>query len=96
MYTKLSASRAYTYAVARACDAGNVSRQVSGVLVFGRLKNRADRQDCAGSILYSSDRAVEVSMEAQQCLVSGTYTSRVLQLIFRVEMATLMVRTIID
>jgi isovaleryl-CoA dehydrogenase len=28
MYTKLSASRAYTYAVARACDAGNVSRQV--------------------------------------------------------------------
>jgi isovaleryl-CoA dehydrogenase len=29
MYTKLSASRAYVYAVARACDAGNVSRQVS-------------------------------------------------------------------
>ena len=28
MYTKLSASRAYVYAVARACDAGNVSRQV--------------------------------------------------------------------
>ena len=30
MYTKLSASRAYVYAVARACDAGNVSRQVRG------------------------------------------------------------------
>lgn len=29
MYTKLSASRAYTYAVARACDQGDVSRQVS-------------------------------------------------------------------
>jgi hypothetical protein len=28
MYTKLSASRAYVYAVARACDQGNVSRQV--------------------------------------------------------------------
>jgi alkylation response protein AidB-like acyl-CoA dehydrogenase len=30
MYTKLSASRAYVYAVARACDQGNVSRQVRG------------------------------------------------------------------
>ena len=29
MYTKLSASRSYVYAVARACDAGKVSRQVS-------------------------------------------------------------------
>ncbi len=26
-------------------------------------------QDCAGAILYSSDRAVEVTLEAQQCLV---------------------------
>ncbi|EIW73251.1 isovaleryl-CoA dehydrogenase [Tremella mesenterica] len=56
MYTKLSASRAYVYAVARACDAGHVSRQ-----------------DCAGAILYSSDRAVEVSMEAQQCLGGNGY-----------------------
>lgn len=56
MYTKLSASRAYTYAVARACDAGNVSRQ-----------------DCAGSILYSSDRAVEVALDAQQCLGGNGY-----------------------
>jgi isovaleryl-CoA dehydrogenase len=32
MYTKLSASRAYVYAVARACDAGNVSRQVRSPL----------------------------------------------------------------
>ncbi|WWC57652.1 uncharacterized protein I303_100185 [Kwoniella dejecticola CBS 10117] len=56
MYTKLSASRAYVYAVARACDAGKVSRQ-----------------DCAGAILYSSDRAVEVAMEAQQCLGGNGY-----------------------
>lgn len=33
MYTKLSASRAYVYAVARACDAGNVSRQVRAILL---------------------------------------------------------------
>ncbi|ORY22132.1 acyl-CoA dehydrogenase/oxidase [Naematelia encephala] len=56
MYTKLSASRAYVYAVARACDSGNISRQ-----------------DCAGAILYASDRAVEVAMEAQQCLGGNGY-----------------------
>lgn len=69
MYTKLSASRAYVYAVARACDGGNVSRQVCLGIV--RKRNPADEQDCAGAILYSSDRAVEVAMEAQQCLVSS-------------------------
>ncbi|ODN89682.1 isovaleryl-CoA dehydrogenase [Cryptococcus wingfieldii CBS 7118] len=56
MYTKMSACRAYVYAVARACDAGKVSRQ-----------------DCAGAILYSSDKAVEVAMEAQQCLGGNGY-----------------------
>lgn len=29
MYTKLSASRSYVYAVGRACDRGEVSRRVS-------------------------------------------------------------------
>jgi hypothetical protein len=56
MYTKLSASRAYVYAVARACDAGHVSRR-----------------DCAGVILYSSDRAVEVTSEAMQSLGGNGY-----------------------
>lgn len=28
MYTKLSASRAYVYAVAKACDQGKISRKV--------------------------------------------------------------------
>lgn len=32
MYTKLNAARSYVYAVARACDAGKVSRRVSGLL----------------------------------------------------------------
>lgn len=68
MYTKLSASRAYVYAVARACDAGNVSRQVCAMQYADGLELM--EQDCAGAILYSSDRAVEVAMEAQQCLVS--------------------------
>jgi isovaleryl-CoA dehydrogenase len=56
MYTKLSASRAYVYAVARACD----NKQIL-------------RQDCAGAILYSSDRAVEVALDAQQCLGGNGY-----------------------
>ena len=60
MYTKLSASRAYVYAVARACDAGHVSRR-----------------DCAGAILYSSDRAVEVASEAMQSLGGNGYINGV-------------------
>ncbi|KAG5354061.1 hypothetical protein C0989_009759 [Termitomyces sp. Mn162] len=50
MYTKLNASRSYVYAVARACDRGNISRR-----------------DCAGAILYSTEKAVEVALEAMQC-----------------------------
>jgi alkylation response protein AidB-like acyl-CoA dehydrogenase len=30
-------------------------------------------QDCAGAILYSSDRAVEVAIEAMQCLGGNGY-----------------------
>ncbi|SCZ88283.1 BZ3500_MvSof-1268-A1-R1_Chr10-2g02906 [Microbotryum saponariae] len=56
MYTKLSATRAYVYAVGRACDAGHVSRR-----------------DCAGVILYSSDRAMEVTLEAMQMLGGNGY-----------------------
>ncbi|KAI5474518.1 acyl-CoA dehydrogenase NM domain-like protein [Pseudohyphozyma bogoriensis] len=56
MYTKLSAARAYVYAVGRACDAGHVSRR-----------------DCAGAILFSSDRAVEVALEAMQMLGGNGY-----------------------
>lgn len=57
-YTKISATRAYLYAVARACDAGNTSRR-----------------DCAGVILYASDRALEVALEAMQCLGGNGYTN---------------------
>ncbi|GAA5999242.1 isovaleryl-CoA dehydrogenase [Rhodotorula paludigena] len=57
-YTKVSASRAYLYSVARACDEGHVSRR-----------------DCAGAILYSSDRAVEVCLEALQMLGGNGYTN---------------------
>ncbi|GAA6019810.1 hypothetical protein JCM11491_000279 [Sporobolomyces phaffii] len=58
MYTRLCSTRAYLYSVARACDAGHVSRR-----------------DCAGAILYSSDRAVEVCLEALQMLGGNGYTN---------------------
>ncbi|GAA94774.1 uncharacterized protein L969DRAFT_97262 [Mixia osmundae IAM 14324] len=58
MYTKLSASRTYVYAVGRACDQGHVSRR-----------------DCAGAILYSSDRALEVAIEAMQSLGGNGYVN---------------------
>jgi isovaleryl-CoA dehydrogenase len=71
MYTKLSASRAYVYAVARACDQGDVSRQARRKHLFWYESELIRMQDCAGAILYASDRAVEVAMDAQQCLVSN-------------------------
>ncbi|KAJ2983407.1 hypothetical protein NUW54_g10639 [Trametes sanguinea] len=57
MYTKLNASRSYVYAVARAATR---ARSAGGY-------------DCAGAILYSSDRAVEVALEAMQCLGGNGY-----------------------
>lgn len=56
MYTSLNASRSYVYAVARACDKGQISRR-----------------DCAGAILYSTEKAIEVALEAMQCLGGNGY-----------------------
>ncbi|BGP56932.1 hypothetical protein JCM8202v2_004568 [Rhodotorula sphaerocarpa] len=58
MYTQVSASRAYLYSVARACDAGEISRR-----------------DCAGALLYSTDLAVNVCLEALQMLGGNGYTN---------------------
>lgn len=52
MYTKLQASRAYTYATARAVDE----------------EGRVRTQDCAGAILYAAERATEVSLDCIQLL----------------------------
>jgi isovaleryl-CoA dehydrogenase len=56
MYTELSASRAYLYAVARACDQGQVSRK-----------------DAAGVILYASERATQMALQAIQILGGNGY-----------------------
>ncbi|KAK3394264.1 acyl-CoA dehydrogenase/oxidase [Podospora didyma] len=52
MYTKLQASRAYTYATARAVDEQ------------GLIKT----QDCAGAILYAAERATECALDCIQVL----------------------------
>jgi isovaleryl-CoA dehydrogenase len=56
MYTELSASRAYLYTVARACDQGLVSRK-----------------DAAGVILYASERATQMALQAIQILGGNGY-----------------------
>lgn len=52
MYTKLQASRAYTYATARAVDEKGIIRT----------------QDCAGAILYAAERATECTLDCIQLL----------------------------
>jgi isovaleryl-CoA dehydrogenase len=55
MYTALSACRAYVYAVGQALDRGDSFA-------------RSARKDCAGAILYASERATWMAGEAIQCL----------------------------
>ncbi len=62
MYTILNASRAYLYAVARACDAGQV-----------------DRKDAASVILYTSENATHMALDAIQCLGGNGYINEYLQ-----------------
>ncbi|KAM9878343.1 isovaleryl-CoA dehydrogenase (acyl-CoA dehydrogenase) [Verticillium dahliae] len=52
MYTKLQASRAYTYATARTVDEAGTIRT----------------QDCAGAILYAAERATECTLDCIQLL----------------------------
>jgi len=56
MYTTMNASKAYVYAVARACD-----------------QNGPTRKDAAGAILYASERATWMALEAIQCLGGNGY-----------------------
>jgi isovaleryl-CoA dehydrogenase len=57
MIVALNASRAYVYAVARACDAGKTTRH-----------------DAAGAIMFASENAIRVSLEAIQALGGAGYT----------------------
>jgi isovaleryl-CoA dehydrogenase len=56
MYTALNASRAYLYAVARACD-----------------KGKTTQKDAASAILFASENATQVALQAIQCLGGNGY-----------------------
>ena len=58
MYTKLQASRAFAYRVAEALDSG---------------RGRAARKDAAACLLFSSENAVQVALEAIQALGGNGY-----------------------
>jgi isovaleryl-CoA dehydrogenase len=56
MYVAMNAARAYVYAVAKACDRGETTRE-----------------DAAGAILYSAERATQVALDAIQLLGGNGY-----------------------
>ena len=56
MYTSLNASRAFLYAVARACERGEDSRK-----------------DAASVILYTSEQATQMALQAIQTLGGNGY-----------------------
>lgn len=51
MYTSINASRAYVYAVARACDRGQISRRVS----------KTRDANAGGSLFYTARTALVLS-----------------------------------
>ena len=61
MYTKMQASRAYTYSTAKAIDEG------------GEIRT----QDCAGSILYAAERATDCALEAIQLMGGMGYMNEI-------------------
>ncbi|KAL8717677.1 MAG: hypothetical protein Q9225_005102 [Loekoesia sp. 1 TL-2023] len=63
MYTSLSASRAYTYATARALDE--------------HPDGRVETKDCAGAILFAAERATQVALDAVQLMGGMGYMNEV-------------------
>jgi len=64
MYATLSACRAFVYAVGRACDAA-----------ADDASRRALRKDAAAAILYASEKATTVALDAIQLLGGNGYTN---------------------
>jgi isovaleryl-CoA dehydrogenase len=56
MYVTMNAAKAYVYAVAKACDRGETTRE-----------------DAAGAILYSAERATQCALDAIQLLGGNGY-----------------------
>lgn len=69
MHTKLQASRAYTYSVARRVDERH-AQIASGEWVI-------PTQDCAGAILYAAERASECALDGIQLMGGMGYMNEV-------------------
>ncbi|KAJ5609664.1 hypothetical protein N7528_010231 [Penicillium herquei] len=67
MYTKLAASRAYTYATARQVDNGAAAPEPLVIRT----------QDCAGAILYAAERATECALDAIQLMGGNGYINEI-------------------
>ncbi|KAH8701744.1 putative isovaleryl-CoA dehydrogenase IvdA [Talaromyces proteolyticus] len=65
MYTKLAASRAYTYLTAKQIDESATSSTVIRT------------QDCAGAILYAAERATECALDAIQLMGGNGYINEI-------------------
>ena len=61
MYTKMQASRSYTYSTAKSIDEEGIIKT----------------QDCAGSILYAAERATECALDAIQLMGGMGYVNEV-------------------
>jgi len=68
MYTTWSACRAYVYAVGRACDEAAGGGPASAPA-------RSLRKDAAGAILYGSEKATAMALDAIQILGGNGYTN---------------------
>ena len=66
MYTKYSASSAYTHSVARTLDDN-----------YMEPENRPNTKDCAGVILYAAERATECALDAIQLMGGMGYMNEV-------------------
>ncbi|KAI9045335.1 isovaleryl-CoA dehydrogenase [Aspergillus affinis] len=66
MYTKLAASRAYTY---------NTARQIDNSASSPEMTIRT--QDCAGAILYAAERATECALDAIQLMGGNGYINEI-------------------
>ncbi|KAL1958686.1 hypothetical protein VTO42DRAFT_4029 [Malbranchea cinnamomea] len=67
MHTKLSASRAYTYATARKIDNAAASEENIPI----------PTEDCAGAILYAAERATECALDAIQLMGGNGYINEI-------------------
>jgi isovaleryl-CoA dehydrogenase len=61
MYTALNASRSYLYTVAKACDRAKINH------------SEISNKDAAGVILFASEQATQMALQAIQCLGGNGY-----------------------